>query len=408
MANQTDNMAATDDQGGANVLRIVSGLHAGASRALAEQEMILVGSGEDCDIVLADPGVAGHHALISLVGGRFTLRALDAPLKVGTSVVHPGDPVDLTGVERVGMGEAALAFGDEHDPGWAAVLPGGAPGTRPSARPGAPYLRRLPAIAAVAALSLASLAIFAAVMPEKNPQDAPEAQLRKMLTEHAISDGDIRTDSNGGLVLTGTISDNAARERVRRQIEAQQLNARTALRTGEDIASDVQEVLRSQGLNARTRYLGNGDVEVSGSFEDEEALRTAAYSRAMRDVVGINRVLPVNTTPRAADAGPAQAQAAKPQARIRIAAIVRGKEPHVLDGDGNKYPVGADLPGRGQLIAITPTFAHALATDGSLQKLVVEAPPKADAPPGDDGGAVAQIDRSPFANVKGGIERQHM
>src|SRR3546814_7980150 len=35
-----------------NVLRILSGLHAGASRDLAEQEMIMVGSHDACDIVL--------------------------------------------------------------------------------------------------------------------------------------------------------------------------------------------------------------------------------------------------------------------------------------------------------------------------------------------------------------------
>src|SRR5690606_37123533 len=57
----------------ASVLRILSGLHAGPSRTLAEQEMILVGSGDDCDIVLADHGVARHHALINLTGGMSSL-----------------------------------------------------------------------------------------------------------------------------------------------------------------------------------------------------------------------------------------------------------------------------------------------------------------------------------------------
>lgn len=382
MANPTETETTTAAPGN-NVLRIVAGLHAGASRSLAEQEMILVGSGEDCDIVLADPGVAGHHALISLVGGRFTLRALDAPLKVGTSVVHPGDPVDLTGVERVGMGEAALAFGGEHDPAWESVLPG-VPGAKPAARPPSPYLRRLPALAAIAALSLASLAIFAAVMPAKDPQEQPDAQLMKMVTEHGISDGDVRADGNGNWVLTGTIADNAARDRVQRQIEANQLPARADLRTGEDIARDVREVLRTQGFNVQTRYVGDGNVEAHGAF-DVALLTAAVQSRAMSDVIGVNNVLPVSTAPQAAPAAgePGKPAQAAPR-QVRIAAIVRGKEPHLLDGEGNKYPVGADIPGRGQLISITETFAHALAPDGSLQKLVVEAAPvepKA-APPG--------------------------
>ena len=75
-----------------DVLRIVDGLHAGANRVLARDEMILVGSGDDCDIVLADDGVANHHALVTLVGGRYMVRALDAPVHVGGTQVDPGDP----------------------------------------------------------------------------------------------------------------------------------------------------------------------------------------------------------------------------------------------------------------------------------------------------------------------------
>ena len=105
------------------LLRIVSGLHAGASRELAEREMILVGSGDDCDIVLADAGVATRHALISVVDGQFQLRALDAPLQLEGRLLHPGDPVEMDRLQRVGLGEAALAFGLQDDPAWLALAP---------------------------------------------------------------------------------------------------------------------------------------------------------------------------------------------------------------------------------------------------------------------------------------------
>src|SRR3546814_15695531 len=65
-----------------NVLRILAGLHAGASRDLAEPEMNLVGTGHDGDIVLADQGVARHHALTNLAGALSSLAALDAHTRV--------------------------------------------------------------------------------------------------------------------------------------------------------------------------------------------------------------------------------------------------------------------------------------------------------------------------------------
>src|SRR5690606_21160308 len=183
-------------------------------RELAGGEMILIGSGEDCDMVLADAGVASHHALLSFLDGRFSLRALDAPLHVGTAMIHPGDPVELDRVQRVGIGEAAIAFGAADDAGWERLVPGGL-GPRPAPeRVGRPYTRRLPAIAAVAALSLASLAIFAAVMPEKEEAPDGREQLQRLIPEYGIDDGQAALDANGRLVLTGTVADTATRERI--------------------------------------------------------------------------------------------------------------------------------------------------------------------------------------------------
>ncbi|HST45055.1 MAG TPA: FHA domain-containing protein [Luteimonas sp.] len=381
-------LPAADAQPG-HVLRIISGLHSGASRSLAGQEMILVGSGDDCDIVLADAGVASHHALISRIGGRFSLRALDAPLHVGTSLVHPGDPVELANVQRVGLGDAALAFGAEDDAAWDTLAPGIAAVRTAPARASVPYLRRLPAVAAVAALSLASLAIFAAVMPAQDAKVDPRERLEVLIPEYGIDDGRATRDLQDNLVLTGTVKDAGARERIARMLQAEGIEARVDLRTGDDIARDVQEVLRSQGLSAKTRYLGDGNVEVSGRFEDVEALRTAALSRAMQDVKGINRVVPVNSIAVASETPAINGMPAPKAAAVRVVAIVRGKDPHVVGADGRKFAVGSEIPGKGRLISITESSAHALTPDGQLQQIKVEAAVDA-----------ATEDTGVFANVR--------
>src|SRR5690554_658129 len=211
-----EDMEAMDDRG--IVLRVVSGLHAGAERELAGGEMILIGSGDDCDMVLADAGVAARHALLSFVNGRFSLRALDAPLHVATAMVHPGDPVELDRVQRVSIGEAAIAFGAADDAGWERLVPGGL-GSRPAPdQPARPYLRRLPAVAAVAVLSLVSLAIFALVVPQQKVAPDPRAQLQRLVPEYGIDEGLAAVDQQGRLVLTGTVPDAATRERIARRI----------------------------------------------------------------------------------------------------------------------------------------------------------------------------------------------
>ncbi|MCL1636164.1 FHA domain-containing protein [Luteimonas sp. SX5] len=380
--------AAAGNEGAGYALRILSGLHIGASRPLAEKEMILVGSGEDCDIVLSDQGVAPHHALIGLLGGSLSVRALDAPLRVGGQPLHPGDPVALASLQRIELGQAALAVGNADDPAWQSMLPA-YDGSRPAPAP-APYMKRLPAVAAFAVLSLMSVAILAAVVPKRDQAPQASDALTRLIPEFSIADGRVAKDANGIAVLSGTVRDAATRDRIREKIKSEGLSASLSLRTGDDIAFDVREILRAEGFATRTQYLGNGDVEVTGNFADGNALKEAALGRAMRDVKGVRRIIPRNYDPidpfQPAAQQVAHQKAAEQKPAVSLVSIVRGKEPHVLGSDGSKFGMGEKLPDGSTLIGITSEGATALDAEGKLQRVQLAPPP---APAGTEATTVA-------------------
>jgi len=363
-------MTERNDTQAHNVLRIVDGLHAGASRILADEEMILVGSGEDCDIVLADDAVAAHHALISLVGGRFLVRALDAPVKVGAQDIHPGDPVELSAVQQVRIGEAVIAFGRENDPAWDEFVTVFAPNDEEQA-PRTGFVRRLPWIAGIAALSLASLAIFAAVLPAPDQGPDQRERLTALLQEHRVANVQITDGAKGGATVTGAVDDSATLERLRNQVRAENIDATLQIRTGEHIASDVAEMFRGQSIPVRARYVGNGDVEVVGEFKDGAEIERLAQSRAVADIPGVQRILP-----RTPSGLLAQGEVEQPQAppEAHIVQIVRGENPHLLASDGRRFAPGEKIPGKGELVAIGE-FAHVLAPDGTTIRIIPGPPP---------------------------------
>lgn len=330
------------------VMRIVAGVHCGASRRLGAQELLVIGSGDDCDIVLADAGVAKHHAIISVLGGRISIRAVDSPLRVGGRPLHPGDPIDLPPLARIEIGDATLALGDEHHAGWTDLLPAGDGKPVPTAkRLSRAALRRLPAVAAIAVLSLASVAIFAAVIPPEKTGPEPREQLGKLIKEYGIIDGRSQLDGRGNWVLSGTVLDDTARALIQRRLAAEDLHARLDLRTGDDVARDVREVLRSNGLTAQARYLDNGRVEIKGAFPDTAVLNSAVLSRAMFEVRGVKKILPVNLAP--PESKPA---AVKHFEAVTIVSVVKDGDPHVVASDGSRYGVGATLPDGRELVAI--------------------------------------------------------
>ncbi|MCD9029456.1 FHA domain-containing protein [Luteimonas sp. BDR2-5] len=376
MTQRNDNPS---DRRAHNVLRIVDGLHAGANRVLASEEMILVGSGEDCDIVLADDGVANHHALVTLLGGRFMVRALDAPLKIGGQTIQPGDPVELTAVQQIALGDAAIAFGREDDPDWDNFLTVFAPDDESEpARSG--LMRRLPLIAGVAALSLASLAIFAAVLPDPQPQADSRARLTALMDEHRITDFQVKDGANGVPMVVGTVDSGAVLQRVRDQLDAEGIRATLEMRTGENIAGDVAEIFRAQGIPVQARYVGNGDVEVVGDFSDGSELETLVRSRAVSEIPGVARILPRTPAGRVPQGGGVEGVPAAAPDPVHIVSIVRGDDPHLLAADGSRYVAGDDVPGKGRLISIGE-FAHVLAPSGELTRIIPgPVPEPADAP----------------------------
>lgn len=344
------------------MLRVVSGIHAGAVRRVEERAMVLVGSGDDCDIVLSDRGVAPHHALVSMIDGVPSVRALDASVKVQGRVLQPGDPMSLHGVQRVTLGDAVIALGAEGDAVWSEVLPGYVPPAAATSR-----LRRLPVAAAIAAIALASVAIYVAANPQLQRDPDPSTRLASLATEYHVDDSRVAKDPEGVAVLYGTVDSAAERDRLQRRVEQLDLNARIDVRTGEDIARDVSEVLRTQHVSARTRYLGNGDVEALGRFEDMDALRAAVLSRSMAEVVGVKRVYPRNLAETMAGATAGKVAAAKVEKKepVRLIGIVRGKDPYVMGSDGSRFQVGSELPDGTILVAIGER-AHGL-KDGVLQ-----------------------------------------
>ena len=104
-------------------------------------------------------------------------------------------------------------------------------------------------------------------------------------------------------------------------------------------------------------------------------MNTFIQSRAVRET-GVNRVETVNL-----DAPVADAEGAEPStsdARVRIVAIVRGDQAHVVDADGEQYLPGDLVPGWGELVSIGQ-HAYVLQADGLLVKLVPQPAPPANA-----------------------------
>ncbi|MFC4729889.1 FHA domain-containing protein [Coralloluteibacterium thermophilus] len=350
-------------------LRLVDGVHRGARRPCQDRDVVLAGSGDDCDLVLADADVAPHHALITVLGGGLYIRAMDAPVRLGDRLLQPGDPAPVQPFERIRIGGASLVLGGAADPRWAEyedAPPGegeratAAPRPRPPVAAGG--LRRLHAMAVVAVLSLASVAIYASVRePAAVGIEDEETRLHRVLAELELGEIDAEIRHDGRIVLHGVVPSFEARRTLERRArqEGIDLDLRDLL-TGEQIAQDIREMLRLHGgYTARTRYLGDGRVAVSGTLTEAQMVATLAHPD-IEKIPGFVEAVPEGL------AGGGEVAAAAPSGNP-IVSVVRGDDPYLIAADGSRYYPGATLPDGAHLDSIGQDIW--IVRDGRMQRL---------------------------------------
>lgn len=343
------------------LLRITGGIHTGAERRCRERDVVLLGSGDDCDLVLVDPGIAAHHCLINILGGQILVRAIEAPLTAGGRRVTPGEPVVVDSFQPILLGEARLCLGADWDPRWEATDAAAAHAvTDLPVPPRKGAIGRHPwyTLAGLALVSMASVALYAA---NQAPQDASlgnEQRISTVLAGLDLDEVERQPMAGNGTVFRGIVPDEETRTQLQqRLLESGQPHV-LEIRTGDNIASDVAEVLRLSGIAADTRYVGAGRVDISGDFGDGEALREVLASRAMLDIGGLKDVGIANST---------EPAAVLPEP-LPLLRIVKGADPHLVTEDGSRYYIGAALPGGETLYEIDEDQVW-VDTGGRIQKL---------------------------------------
>lgn len=310
-------------------LHVVKGVHTDALIPLGSPPALLIGSSDDCDVILSDSGVAKHHCILSSHSDGITVRPVGAGLTLQGQHYVPGIGVPLSYGISVELGNAAFEV-VAHSPELVAdnsTLY--APSVPQEDRARHPFHRSRWVI---------GLVLVAAAIFELQPM---------ILTARSHS-----TESDGAVGKSATV---AAKQR-----------------SGSAVAQDVAEVLRLSGISGDSIYDGDGTVKVRGHLGDPATVAAIVQSRAMREIEGLQRVVVYNLDESPPPApSPAPAPAAAPvRDPTRIILALGGSNPYVVTADGSRYHLGAILPQGGRLRGVQ-NGAVLMERDGHIVRLNV-------------------------------------
>jgi len=377
-------------------LRVVDGPQRGARCALdfgsagclvaIGASSVVLDDAESPDLLLR--GCGPEPARLRIVRdekGQAALDVLQGDISVAGEAASAGQRILWPSGHVLQANGASMAWGDAAAAHWPLVRarPSGAEperamGTGASAFPAAsrqhaaaPRRRRTEWWVGIGgtALALGSAALMAiahvtqAAPPDK---DAEVAALRQALTASEFSGLELRRDADTGQWhLSGRVPTLAQQSRLQDWLARQRRAALpmppllTEVQVDEQLAIDVADVFRTNGVPVQASVQSPGRVAVDASEPDLDKLARAEQV-ARRDVPGLHGLEVRNGM--AAAASPAAA-ALPPDPGKRIAALVPGDLPYVVTGDGARYFIGALLPS-GYRIAGIDGRALTLERDG--------------------------------------------
>lgn len=384
------------------VLRVLRGLHRGARIAVGARDLVVIGRAEDCDVVLADAGVAPRHVAVRIQADAILLRALDGDFRCKGKRAGPGEMVRIPACTPFALGDALVAIGDRADPFWALLEEPGAklaaapPAADPPAAPraAARLMSRLAALTPrrYAAVACVAAAIALTAMPFVVEPDArrevlaPEARLGALLDELGLGEVQMLLHNDGRLAVEGVVPDHARHAGLVKALGDAGVKAQVRVLVGEQVAQEVKDVFRVNGLAVETRYDVGGVVVVSG-FREAGPQVAKVSAHALRDVRGLASIrleVPADAQERRRLVL-ASAQGSERRAPVvpgaygrldptleamgrggkRITVVVQGERPYVVTADGRRYFVGSVLP-HGYLLAEISGSTVRLERDGEV------------------------------------------
>ncbi|WP_020410925.1 SctD/MshK family protein [Hahella ganghwensis] len=300
---------------GEGLIRIKKGLHERAEHVCQCQDMVMIGSGTDCDLVLADPQVARHHCLVVFGRDGYSVRALDAPVELPDQTIAPGEQITISTGVTLALADVSLELVAEI-------------GAQTKASVKARWVVWLAVVIAVFTL-MAGQRFLAPYLSSNHALSAAGAkdELKMIESLPAPSMGSPNTE-----------------KRVNK------------------LADQVSEILRLSGISAQATELGAGRVEVTGVFADSRKLENAIHSRAMQDIDGLQQVVVRNQL---------EPEIQQPTFTDdkEIARVITGSDPYVVTRDNARYYPGAELKDGRHIDQIKPEGVVVTTVEGGKKLL---------------------------------------
>ncbi len=342
-------------------LIVLDGEQAGARRTLASGSTVTISSTLDSDIVLRDPLIESHKIQLAVDEDLSQLKVLAGEVELAGNKITESREVPLPLFTALKIGGTTLAIGEQGHPRWSNisyVRPKQAETesqTRPSEQEKSdnhswPLLikKKMSSSVALMAFMLVGVGLLGttvfgnrAEQPVISIKDKAN-QVAKKIQQAGFSGLEVKVGDTNNLMVVGYIETSEQYMRLEDFISQSAIEAELDIQVGEQLAAEVQNVYRINGINVNVKYQKAGVVKVYSSEKNIEKL-AQVKKIALRDVSGLEKIFMENKAPAVASDASSDSDVVNDPGK-RVTMVVPGDPGYLETLDKSRYFVGSMLP----------------------------------------------------------------
>jgi type III secretion system YscD/HrpQ family protein len=333
-------------------LRVLAGLHAGASVELQPGGSYTIGSDESCTVVLCDRGISPKHCLITLDEYGASCRALEKSVLVEDLKIGAGRVAAVDDYQVVHCGDVAIAIGGGEptdEARWTGLnarlqaQSGDSLAARGNKRAN-PYVLMGMLLAGVGGLATLAYATLSGPSSDMSPSRVEAARHWLKGIAPPASELFIGMETERSLLLSGYVPFAYQREALTTAARRSAFTPRIEIHAVDQMIASVSRLVQLQGLSCLPAYRTSGQLSCTNTVDSEQAanrLRQIAH-----EVPGVTALhVLVKEQPKAATPAPPQPAPTTPALTRKFSVLMFRNNRYLVGPYGERYSEGQSFDG---------------------------------------------------------------
>ncbi|ODB84942.1 hypothetical protein A3194_14375 [Candidatus Thiodiazotropha endoloripes] len=327
---------------------VLSGEQAGARRILDNNTTFTISGRMDTDVVFRDTTINDEKLNIITKDNNFIIQVLSGDIEIQGNIVKKGDVVKVDEYTKIKIGNTTFSYGRRVDASWKDIVDRVSK-LELSSKSNSSMCKRVLNARSYYVISIVFfVCFFVAYLTYRHSNTVEDIQtselqtIENLLTRNGFDSLSVSQSKSGHLSISGFLMTNKEKSEVEMIIDQQNIPVMFNLSIGDNLAAEVRELYRVNGVEVDAKVLRYGKVIVTTKESNITQLERLK-SIAIKEIPSLQELdTEYLTADKKTDILGTEGNFKKIDKRIVM--VVNGSPPYIMTHDKSKYYIGALLP----------------------------------------------------------------